>query len=301
MSTEPKILAVDDEEFNLDIMDHHLVHAGYRVVRAEDGIAALRRLEENADIEVIVLDRMMPNLGGMEFLEQIKADARFQDIPVVMQTAAAATDQIVQGIKAGVHYYLTKPYEGAILIGIVNAALRDAKTKRKLRERVRGYGRMLGLMEKARFHFQTLDEAANLADYIANCFPEPEKALFGLRELMINAVEHGNLGISYSEKTKLLRDGVWSEEIERRLRLPENQDKFGSVTFEATKEAVTVHIKDEGKGFDWRDYLEISPNRATDPHGRGIAASRMMSFHSLEYLGAGNEVRCTAKLAGKSA
>ena len=73
---------------------------------------------------------MMPNLDGMEFLQRIKADSRFQDIPVVMQTAAAATDQIMQGFKAGVQYYLTKPYEDAILIGIVNAALQDLKPKR---------------------------------------------------------------------------------------------------------------------------------------------------------------------------
>ena len=70
MSARLKILAVDDEEFNLDIMDHHLTRAGFDVVRAEDGISALQRLEEKADIELIVLDRMMPNLGGMEFLQR---------------------------------------------------------------------------------------------------------------------------------------------------------------------------------------------------------------------------------------
>ncbi len=296
MSARLKILAVDDEEFNLDIMDHHLARAGFEVVRAEDGIAALQSLEENADIDLIVLDRMMPNLGGMEFLQRIKADSRFLDIPVVMQTAAAATDQIVQGIKAGVHYYLTKPYDGAILIGIVNAALEDAKTKKKLREKVRGYDRILGLLREARFNFQSLDEAINLAYYIANCFPEPETVVLGLHELMINAVEHGNLGISYAEKTSLLRDGAWDTEVNRRLGLPENKSKFGSLALKVAEEAIVIHIKDDGDGFDWHRYLEFSPDRATDSHGRGIATSRAMSFHSVEYLGAGNEVRCTVKL-----
>ncbi len=296
MSARLKILAVDDEEFNLDIMGHHLGRAGFEVVRAEDGIAALQRLEENPDIDLIVLDRMMPNLGGLEFLERIKADSRFLDIPVVMQTAAAATGQIVQGIKAGVYYYLTKPYQGAILIGIVNAALQDAKTKKNLREKVRGYGRMLGLLREASFNFQTLDEAVNLARYIANCFPKPGTVVFGLHELMINAVEHGNLGISYADKTALLRDGRWNEEIERRLSLPENRNKFGCLGLKVVEEAIVIHIKDDGKGFDWHEYLEFSPDRATDSHGRGIAASRAMSFHSVEYLGAGNEVRCTVRL-----
>jgi hypothetical protein len=68
----------------------------------------------------------------------------------------------------------------------------------------------------------------------------------------------------------------------------------------ATKDAIVVHIIDEGNGFDWRKYLELSPDRITDPHGRGIATSRMMSFDSLEYLGVGNEVRCTVKLAARA-
>jgi len=297
MSIRPKILAVDDEELNLDIIEHHLVRSGYEVVRAEDGNVALQRLEENTDIETIVLDRMMPNLGGMDFLERIKKDARFHDIPVVMQTAAAASDQVLEGIKAGVYYYLTKPYEGAILIGIVQAALQEAATKRILRERVCSYSRILGLMRRACFHFRTLEDAANLAQYVANCFPEPEKVVFGLHELTLNAVEHGNLGITYAEKSKLVKSGEWSEEIKRRLNSNEYRGKFASLTFEATPEAIVVHIKDQGEGFDWREYLDFSPSRATHPHGRGIAASRAMSFHDMEYLGCGNEVRCTIKLA----
>ena len=301
MSARSKILAVDDEVFNLDIMDRHLARAGFEVVLAEDGIAALQKLEENADIELIVLDRMMPKLGGMEFLQRIKADSRFQHIPVVMQTAAAASDQVVEGIKAGVYYYLTKPYKGAILIGIVNAALTDARAKKKLGERVRVYDRTMRLLVEARFHFQTLDEAVNLANYVANWFPDPEKVVFGLHELLVNAVEHGNLAISYAEKSALLRNDGWQAEVERRLGLPENQDKFGHLCLKVTPEAIVVDIKDDGKGFAWHEYLEFSPDRATDLHGRGIAASRGVSFDSVEYSGTGNEVRCTVKLTRECA
>ncbi len=300
-STGPKILAVDDEAFNLDLMEHHLGRARYRVVRAEDGLIALQKLEENPSIALVVLDRMMPNLGGMEFLQRVKADIRFQDIPVVMQTAAAAADQVVQGIEAGVYYYLTKPYDRAMLLGIVRAALQDAATKKKLKEKVCACDRGLGLMDEARFRFQTAEEAADLASYIASCFPKPETAVVGLHELLLNAVEHGNLGITYSEKTKLLQNSSWKEEIERRLGLPEYRKKFATLTFEATQAALVVHIKDAGSGFDWKNYLDFSADRATDLHGRGIAASRALSFDSLEYLGTGNEVRCIVKLNSETA
>ena len=292
----PKILAVDDEAFNLDLIEHHLGRAGYQVVRAEDGIIALQKLDEDPGVELIVLDRMMPNLGGMEVLRRIKADARFQDIPVVMQTAAAAPDQVSEGIKAGVYYYLTKPYKGTTLLGIVKAALEDARTKTRLKEKACACARGLDLMEEARFRFQTPEDAAGLASYVSNCFPEPDSVVIGLHELLLNAVEHGNLGITYSEKTNLVRNTNWHEEIERRLGLPEYCKNFATLTFEATQAALTVHIKDAGSGFDWKDYLDFSADRATDPHGRGIATSRALSFHSLEYLGTGNEVRCTVKL-----
>ncbi len=292
MKIRPKVLAVDDEELNLDIMTRYMSAEDYEVIGAEDGLIALQKLEQHPDIDVILLDRMMPNMDGMQFLEQIKAGKQFRDVPIIMQTAAAASDQVLQGIKAGVYYYLTKPYDDEIFLSILKSAVRDSKNKKEMREEVRGQRRILGLMKHSVFQFRTLEEAKSLAFYIASCFPEPEKVVFGLNELLINAIEHGNLGITYAEKTKLVMSGCWRQEVERRLEAPEYAEKAAYLTFNAGKEAITVHIEDEGKGFDWNQYLELSPDRATDPHGRGIAASRTMSFHSLDYLGAGNEVMC---------
>jgi anti-sigma regulatory factor (Ser/Thr protein kinase) len=141
-----------------------------------------------------------------------------------------------------------------------------------------------------------MQEARNLAYFIANCFPDPEAAVYGLNELLINAVEHGNLGITYAEKTQLTFEGQMAEEIERRLNLRENAQKWAYLSFNACEKAVKVTIKDQGKGFDWRPYLEISPDRATHPHGRGIATSKLMSFTSIQYLGCGNEVVCAVRL-----
>jgi CheY-like chemotaxis protein len=296
MPERTKILAVDDEEFNLDIIERHMVKAGYDVVLAGDGVAALERLEGNPGTAAIILDRMMPEMDGMEFLSRIKVNPKYRDIPVIMQTAAAGSAQVLQGIQAGVYYYLTKPYDDVLLLAILESALKDAKSKKEMREQVSRQRRMLGLMEESIFRFRTLEDAKTLAFYIANCFPEPEKTVFGLNELMINAVEHGNLGISYAEKTKLVLNGTWMQEIERRLQDDEYRNKFARLTFKATKDMIVITIKDQGAGFDWNNYVELSPSRATDPNGRGIAASRLMSFDSIEYLGSGNEVLCTVRM-----
>ncbi|HWJ20437.1 MAG TPA: response regulator [Geobacterales bacterium] len=296
MTTKPRILVADDEEFNLDNILFHLTEAGYDVIGAEDGAVAFEKLKSSGPVDVIVLDRIMPNMDGMELLRAIKAEDEFRDIPVVMQTAASEPEEVLEGIKAGVYYYLTKPYEQEMLLGIVGSALRDTQSNKALQESVRRNRSILGLMVNSCFRFRTLDEAKNLAAYVANCFPEPDRAIYGLHELLINAVEHGNLGITYSEKTKLIFDHQWDDDVQRRLGLAENRTKFAHISFQSTADAIVVIIKDEGDGFDWEKYLELSPDRVTDPHGRGIATSRMMSFHSLEYLGSGNEVRCTVKL-----
>jgi CheY-like chemotaxis protein len=293
MLDRKKILTVDDDALNRDILNEYLSEGGYEVVEADDGDSAMRILAETRGIDAIVLDRMMPRLNGMEVLKAVKEDPRLRDIPVIMQSAATAREQILQGIRAGVYYYLTKPYEDQMLLAIVAAALQDAATKKKLRQEVSQHRRVLGLMERSRFRFRTLEEARNLAFLIANCFPDPEMVVFGLNEMLINAVEHGNLGITYSEKTQLVLEGRLMDEIHRRLRLPENEGKWAYLTFEAEDGCIRVSIKDQGSGFDWRQYLDISPDRATHPHGRGIATSKLMSFSSVDYIGNGSEVLCT--------
>jgi len=70
------------------------------------------------------------------------------------------------------------------------------------------------------------------------------------------------------------------------------------VWFERRSEEVTITIKDQGPGFDWRRYLEMSPDLAFQTHGRGIAMARALCFDGLDYLGVGNEVVCTMKVSG---
>ena len=108
---------------------------------------------------------------------------------------------------------------------------------------------------------------------------------------MINAVEHGNLGITYAEKTELVLGGRWHAEVDRRLALPENAPKKVEVHFSRRPAAFEVTIRDQGKGFDFSRYLDFDPRRLFDPHGRGIAMARADCFDSVEYQAPGNVVR----------
>ena len=112
MFEEISVLLVDDEELNIDLMQEYCEGNNIQSLIAHDGLEALQVLQDNERIDVIVLDRMMPNMNGIEFLEKVKADEKYKNIPVIMQTAATASHQIAEGISSGVFYYLPKPYSG---------------------------------------------------------------------------------------------------------------------------------------------------------------------------------------------
>ena len=111
-----------------------------------------------------------------------------------------------------------------------------------------------------------------------------------IREAIINSIEHGNLGITYDEKSHLLDLGQLDEEIARRLQEPAYAGRCAVATFIRHGEDLYLSVIDEGSGFDWRPFLHLDPHRAFDTHGRGIATAKMMSFDSLEYHGSGNHV-----------
>jgi anti-sigma regulatory factor (Ser/Thr protein kinase) len=140
--------------------------------------------------------------------------------------------------------------------------------------------------------FQTLQEAHRVSLAVAQRLPNPYAVAQGLSELMINAIEHGNLGITYEEKTRLLLDGTWEAEIKRRLALPENREKYATLEYMAHPHEHVLIIRDQGCGFDWKHYLEFPPERALDPNGRGIAISKSFAFSNIEYQGNGNTVVC---------
>lgn len=287
----PRILVVDDEPFNVEILLEYLEEGGYTLDSAEDGQEAWEKLEAQPDYyDVVILDRMMPRMNGLQVLAKIKQHPELQSVPVILQTALAAKDEILEGIQAGAHYYLTKPFEEELLQSVVGTAVEDRMRYRRAQEESSVAGRTFGLMCEGKFRFQTLEAARDLATVLANACPEPNKVVIGMSELLINAVEHGNLGITYEEKSALRASERWDDEVAQRLVDPTYAERYVEVSYRRRPDKVEVTIVDEGAGFDWEKYLEIDPARAFDTHGRGIAMSRMISFDQLEYRGRGNEV-----------
>ncbi len=285
------ILCVDDEEFNLDILEERLTSAGFRVELAENGTEALECLANpDQTYSAVLLDRMMPDMDGLEVLKEAKTNASLDGLPIIMQTAKASQADIKEGLDAGAHYYLTKPFGKDELLSIVKTAVADFKRYQKMRQSVLEANSALKMLQTASFRFSSRDDVQLLAPVVANATSDADRVIIGLIELMTNAVEHGNLALTYDDKTNMLAEGTWDEEVLQRLSDQEYKDRFAEITFVRRPDAVELEIKDQGNGFEWEKYLEYDADRAFHSHGRGVMLAKEMSFDHLEYRGCGNHV-----------
>ena len=296
--TKKYVLAIDDEPANLMLIEDYLTDEDVELTCVESAKEGLHHLRSGASCHAILLDRMMPEMDGMQFMKTFKEDPSFASIPVIMQTAAASPEQIAQGIDAGVFYYLTKPYRQTTLVGVLSRALAEFDAAEEYRGRYEQLRDGLSTLQSARLRLRTLEDVDQIGSLLASVFPESafSAVALGLREILLNAVEHGNLGISYQEKSDLLASGNWEAEVRRRLSLPEHCDRHADVLMEQTRETVTIEVIDYGTGFDWRRYMKMDPERAMDSHGRGIAMAAMLGFDELSYTEPGNHVSCVKRL-----
>ncbi|MDX1631686.1 MAG: response regulator [Thermoanaerobaculia bacterium] len=296
--SDTRVLVVDDEPQVRELLVVVLEEEGYEVETAEDGLEAWERLQEEKAIDVVLLDWMMPRMDGLELLGKIKGHPRLQMMPVIMETGKADHQDFLTGIEAGAYYYVTKPLDVEMVLSMVGTAASDAARHREIQERLDREALAWKTLREGRFRFRTLEEASGLAALLSRGFPQAERTVVGLEELLVNAVEHGNLGLSYDEKSELLEEGRWREEVRRRLEMPEYRDRWAEVRYERTEDAVRVTIADEGEGFEWEEYLTVSPERVFHPHGRGIAIANELSFDELEYRDPGNRVTAVTFLDG---
>ncbi|HEV7767197.1 MAG TPA: response regulator [Thermoanaerobaculia bacterium] len=286
-----RVLIVDDNPHDRALLTEHLSREGYEIETAEDGVEAFHLLERDPwRYDVVLLDRNMPRLGGVELLQWLKANSELRSLPVILQTASDSRVDLLAAMKGGAFYYLTKPYDVEMMLTVVATAARDRASYRQLQSVSRRSEMATGLLRSATFRLRTIEEARDVGTLVAGFCPDPANTVIGLTELIVNAVEHGNLGITYAEKSELNGVNRWLDELERRAALPENLTKFVDVTYERDVDEIRITVRDQGPGFDWRPYLEPDLTRVFDTHGRGITIARRLSFDDLEYRGAGNEV-----------
>ena len=117
-----KVLVADDDADLRELIGFSLMQAGYLVIKAGDGPAALRRFEEEAP-DLVLLDINMPHLSGFQVCETIRTRSR---VPVMMLTVRGEEEDLVRALGLGADDYLTKPFSPRTLLARVKALLRRA-------------------------------------------------------------------------------------------------------------------------------------------------------------------------------
>jgi adenylate cyclase len=143
-----RILVVDDNASNRDLLFRRLSHDGHHVARTDSGRRALEILEVE-DFDLILLDLLMPDLNGFQVLERLKADERLHDVPVIMISGLQETDSAIRCIEAGAEDYLPKPFNPVVLRARISACLE----RKRWRDRERRY---VERIELERQRYETL-------------------------------------------------------------------------------------------------------------------------------------------------
>lgn len=173
---------------------------------------------------------------------------------------------------------------------MINALMSYDQKKLSMMQNLEQSLKTMQLFQAYKLSLQSIEEAEICSIMIAQSFTDPVKVFKGVRNLLLNSVEHGLLGIGYDLKKKLLEENKWHEEIQKRQSQNVSNSKSIVVYFERKDNREYLRITDPGQGFNWQDYVKFSSNKIGNKTVQGIAEASAVSFDRLSFNEQGNEV-----------
>ena len=152
-----KILVVDDDKEIVELLSIYVKNEGYDVIKAYDGKEALSKITTNPDIDLMILDIMMPKMDGMEVVKELRKDSQ---IPIIMLTAKTTDMDKIQGLIAGADDYVTKPFNPLEIMARVKSLLR--RTNMQIKTDVPDELEIGPLIIKKDSHEVTTDKGINI-------------------------------------------------------------------------------------------------------------------------------------------
>ena len=286
-----KILLVDDEPLVRDELGGLLEDEGYEVITGADGEEGLQLFRSEGP-DMVITDVRMPRRDGLSVALTIRQEG--PGVPVSVITGHGNEAMAIRALRAGVTDFIKKPVRLEDLITALarmEAARRPADLLAELPDTVRVVSRS--------WTYEAGNDLQAIPIFIDTLLEQCGQGIeamavmelsLALRELVVNAVEHGNLGISYEEKTRALEGGSFEALLAARVAAPPYRDRRVKVVATRAERRLRFTITDQGQGFDW--VAMPDPSEVPDLlslHGRGVLLSRL-SVDSLRFNEAGNEV-----------
>lgn len=284
-----KVLIVEDDLASQKYMEFVVKKEGYEFCTASNGTEGYE-LYKSFGPDMILSDINMAEMNGLEMLQKIREHDR--RVFVVMMTAFNSENYVIDSIKLGANNYLKKPIKRDSLVSILRTAEMDMKRRNQI---VEAHSDVVE--DHLSFKFDTkVHLVPAMVDFLTKeiaSYYDTEVWLdlkVGLSELLMNAVEHGNLEISYEEKTKALQKNELHQLYEERMHDERLSSRKILISYDMTKECCEWTVEDEGPGFNYSEYQDIQADQLEDLHGRGILICQKY-FDDVEYIGRGNKVK----------
>ena len=297
------VLVVDEDPTTLECLAETVRVMGLSLCVAEDGEKALSLFEQKRP-DVVVTDVRMPRMDGLALTNRIKA--RRPDTPVIVVTGYGDEETAVAALRAGASDYLHKPFHLTELKHTINRSLS------LLRSRMAEDLAVLGV-ERLDWYLEIKNEPEIISGLLTVILRPVSARLtesdrlhlqVAVQELLLNAIEHGNLGISAEEKNDAIMNDCFDHLIEKRQvdhRFRRRRVKMW-IMHDPENWVFQCRICDEGEGFDWQGLMNASLLNlpALAGSGRGIFLVKTL-MSEVQYNGQGNEVTLTFRYSPKMA
>ncbi len=293
-----KVLVVDDDAFSRQYMTSVVRLGDYEVMEACNGADGLAMFESFAP-DLIFSDISMPVMDGLEMLERIRRKSH--DTIVVMTTAFGNAEFTLKALRLRANDYLVKPIiPKDIIVNLKKYS--DVLAARSVEREVVGFILERTLKLRLDNRLEVLGKVADrlMQETEGRIMPADRMGVrLGLLEIIINAIEHGNLGITYVDKTHAIESkncDLNDLVAERATREPYRSRRV-QIEYQMKAGLCEWLIMDEGEGFDWRSIPDPNdPANLMSMHGRGILLARM-NFDEVIFIGSGNQVLLRKRLS----
>ena len=270
-SAHETVLVVDDEDVVRGLLCDFLQRSRYPFLSASTADEAVEIYQQQRP-SIVVTDICMPGMDGIDLLRAIHRDN--PDAKVVVMTGYGDEAVAIEALRAGASNFIKKPIKLEEFLFIIQAHERLLRAQRRQKLPA------MCLVEEARSlrlindHNMIYAAAQGVTTGLAAFMPrhEIDGILLALTEALTNAIEHGNLGIGYEQKSAALRSNSYQKLLEERLADVNLSRRRIMLEYRLDQSQLWVRITDEGDGFDWSNSPDPrDPENMMREHGRGLS------------------------------
>lgn len=280
-----KILVIEEESVIRAALSEELKSRGHDVLLARSGIEGLEILEKEKP-DIVLTDVQTPGKRGINVLHQIKVIE--PEAKVVVMTGPGSDKKVVEALRDGAIDYLKKPVDFRDLYEVVRK-FASVETREVNREFVLEESKRIVMRNQIDKVWGVVNQLLMCAENVCGRAKTQELEL-SLYEILINAIEHGSLEITFEEKCQAIENNTYDALLGERLANPAYSQRRVTIDYRMIPGELHYLVKDEGKGFDWRSLPCPDPSTSLlVPCGRGIFLARIY-LDRVEFNEKGNEV-----------